>query len=304
MKKIIFFCILIFASTLFSAQLKRYYYKDYGYITRIVFVFDKKPVWHLQKKDNKIILIAEKSYPSSRINKKIFNKNRVIKEITFEQSEENIQINTSVSTGYYEKHFSLFDNGYKIVLDIFKSSKATTAEMHKSYAYFYKSIGLNKKALQHQKEYELLSKKENTIQKDSTLQISQQKIVTKRDTTDTLKSIKKIEKKISEQTVHPQKTEKKSKRNGIFSQIKYIYWVFLSFAILVIVIIVLPKRKSKLSDTDKNWFAEPEFIENLAIMLFEKGWKIPEIARELKISEDDVKKIKKKNKDIIKRKRL
>jgi transcriptional regulator len=39
-------------------------------------------------------------------------------------------------------------------------------------------------------------------------------------------------------------------------------------------------------------------------MLFEKGWKIPEIARELKISEDDVKKIKKKNKDIIKRKRL
>ncbi len=305
---IIFFVLMLFSS-LWSAVLKRYYFKDYGYVTRVVLVFDKKPIFHIFKNDNTFIIKAKNTKKNTSINDFNFKKNKVLKSIKIEKNNL-LTITIKAKNGYFGKYFTLYDRGYKLVIDLFYAKNPDKKKILKSYIFFYNSIGYKKRAkryLQKLKDINLSEKaKKDSIKNDSIIKkeikptINESTAILK-DTVMILKT-KTDSNKISKSQKNfggPIKKVHKAK-------IPYILWVLAVGTVVFIIIIALPKRKSdknkKLEEKTGIW--NEDFDENLVVILLKKGWKIPEIAREVNLSEKTIKKIKKRNKKIIKRERI
>jgi len=305
MKKYIVLLILFASfSIAHSATLKKFYYKDYGYVDRLVFVFSVKPKYRVLEDKKQIQIELTNTLKSVSIVEKesFLEKNIIIKSIRFLTNKKNILVLIDTRSEYYLKKTVFVEGGYKIVLDIFKSKEATTIKMHKSYASFYSTVGYRKKARWHLEQAKLLeeAQKKSEPPKEKTIE---------KETPKSIKGTKPKEKKVplsSKPTkIKKEKTsESKETKENFYTPQVFIYSaiIIVGFILLIWGTIALRNKLSKTDDdVEKEGLGDKDFDTNLVIILLEKGWKIPEIAREVNLSEKTVKKIKKENKDIIKR---
>lgn len=298
-KYIITFLLFTSFVILQSATLKRFYYKDYGYINRLVFVFSSKPDYRILEAEKQIQIELTNTIKSTSIStrKDFLSKNIIIKSAKFLTNQKNILILINTSSDYYLEKSVLLEGDYKIVLDVFKSKEATTEEMHKNYASFYSTVGYKRKAHWHTKQAKLLEQQDEkkTSKPEEVKKVQKKEIITEKQI---------LKKEIKTNDIKEVTKNAPIKKESFYSPKTFIYSgiIILGFTLLIWGSISFRKKKSKNENKEeKNGLGDNDFNINLVIILFEKGWKIPEIAREVNLSEKAVKKIKKENKDIIKR---
>ena len=269
-----------FPISLFSVQLQRTYFRNYDYINRLVFVFDKKPTFIIENEDLEIKVIIVKSNKNLKVKKFQTKDNIVFKELEYFQKENSLDINIKTYTESTFKYFGFFEKGkYKIVLDVYKIVSPQTIDEHRSFATFYERVGYHKKAASQKSE---IAKLENI---KITKPIKQDTIIEK-----------KVEEKTKEEVVLSKVLEPDLvKRKELISNEIIVVSIGISL-LLTFVILIFKKKKKKIilkssSMRNQNGFGSDEFQEKMVKLLQGNNWEIPEIARELYLTENIVRKI-------------
>jgi len=147
-KSFMLFLFLVYTLTIFSIELIHNYYGDYKEVVRIVFVL-RTQVHHttLMDTDNKKIEIK---ISETRINPSLFKLNfestSLLDDIIYETIGRDLTITINTNFVYYAECFTLVENVYKIVIDVFRQKEPTTMEQARDYVTFYRTVGYHDRA--------------------------------------------------------------------------------------------------------------------------------------------------------------
>jgi hypothetical protein len=301
MKKI--FCLILFIVVIFPLQcikLNNLYHQNYEEIDRTVLVFDKKPHYSIIKNPSDIQILVSNCLIKDNIKNIRLRNNNVLKSLKIQRKKNqttiiirlNISNQTAKDRTYNLESFEVKGKNYKLILDIFNILEPKTIDEHLSYANFYKSVGFLNKANKHLKIAESLKAPQDIF-------IEQIKV-------------EEIEDEASEITQKPSQEliDEEIKQKTPFSEImSYIQKLVkrinlknsLPFLIIILVIIVVimiilnikrPKTKQKRSlHHTTEGFGSYEFKKKMISKLSEQGWQDEEIAKEMKLTEEQVKNI-------------
>jgi hypothetical protein len=301
MKKI--FCLILFIVVIFPLQcikLINLYHQNYEEIDRTVLVFDKKPHYSIIKNPSDIQILVSNCLIKDNIKNIRLRNNNVLKSLKIQRKKNqttiiirlNISNQTAKDRTYNLESFEVKEKNYKLILDIFNILEPKTIDEHLSYANFYKSVGFLNKANKHLKIAESLKAPQDIF-------IEQIKV-------------EEIEDEASEITQKPSQEliDEEIKQKTPFSEImSYIQKLVkrinlknsLPFLIIILVIIVVimiilnikrPKTKQKRSlHHTTEGFGSYEFKKKMISKLSEQGWQDEEIAKEMKLTEEQVKNI-------------
>jgi hypothetical protein len=301
MKKI--FCLILFIVVIFPLhciKLINLYHQNYKEIDRTVLVFDKKPHYSIIKNPSDIQILVSNCLIKDNIKNIRLRNNNVLKSLKIQRKKNqttiiirlNISNQTAKDRTYNLESFEVKGKNYKLILDIFNILEPKTIDEHLSYANFYKSVGFLNKANKHLKIAESLKAPQDIF-------IEQIKV-------------EEIEDEASEITQKPSQEliDEEIKQKTPFSEImSYIQKLVkrinlknsLPFLIIILVIIVVimiilnikrPKTKQKRSlHHTTEGFGSYEFKKKMISKLSEQGWQDEEIAKEMKLTEEQVKNI-------------
>ncbi len=301
MKKI--FCLILFIVVIFPLhciKLINLYHQNYKEIDRTVLVFDKKPHYSIIKNPSDIQILVSNCLIKDNIKNIRLRNNNVLKSLKIQRKKNqttiiirlNISNQTAKDRTYNLESFEVKGKNYKLILDIFNILEPKTIDEHLSYANFYKSVGFLNKANKHLKIAESLKAPQDVF-------IEQIKV-------------EEIEDEASEITQKPSQEliDEEIKQKTPFSEImSYIQKLVkrinlknsLPFLIIILVIIVVimiilnikrPKTKQKRSlHHTTEGFGSYEFKKKMISKLSEQGWQDEEIAKEMKLTEEQVKNI-------------
>ncbi|MCK4696075.1 MAG: hypothetical protein KAT74_09940, partial [Candidatus Cloacimonetes bacterium] len=276
------------------------YHQNYKEIDRTVLVFDKKPHYSIIKNPSDIQILVSNCLIKDNIKNIRLRNNNVLKSLKIQRKKNQttiiIRLNKSNQTAkdrtYNLESFEVKGKNYKLILDIFNILEPKTIDEHLSYANFYKSVGFLNKANKHLKIAESLKAPQDVF-------IEQIKV-------------EEIEDEASEITQKPSQEliDEEIKQKTPFSEImSYIQKLVkrinlknsLPFLIIILVIIVVimiilnikrPKTKQKRSlHHTTEGFGSYEFKKKMISKLSEQGWQDEEIAKEMKLTEEQVKNI-------------
>ena len=288
MKRLFILLFFLLISFLNASIIIDAYYKDYGIINRTVFVFDTRPEYEILKHESNIQINLSGCRKDVSLQKlKILN-SKVITGFNYNVSEDKVAVVVNINTShllvtgeaYKVEGMELQGDVFKLVLDIFISSKPQSLSELTSYASFYETTG----NLELANDYNnLVIKLHNTIkaQQENRNEQSMQTITTKKSTI--------------------VKTKLKSSFQVFVSKlnITIIGLILLSVIIIIVIIVIVYKlthKKITVSDTDGNslrptdGFADSTYLREVALKLIAKNWKIEEIAKELDLPFEKVQK--------------
>jgi len=276
MKKILLLFLSIFSSLVFANNLSNVYHKNYGIIDRTVLVFEKSPDYSIIKQDKKIKVILQDCNKAVSIENTQIPGNLVLESFDFKKENSNLVFTISTDSIYILKYFSLKEKKkFKLVLDIFLKKEPEAIEDFLSYANFYQTVGYQKKG---EKYLEIAENLKTQKTKEDSLKNNQKQIDLER-------------------MIEGQKRNEKQRK--IIKAYK-IQMVFLGFSVLiglVLLILAFPKKKkSKLDTNEQNYrstegFGSFEFRKKMVRKLTEHKWESEEIARELNLTNDEVKRL-------------
>ena len=304
MKKI--FCFILFIVVIFPlhcTKLINLYHQNYKEIDRTVLVFDKKPHYSIIKNPSDIQIFVSNCLIKDNIKNIRLRNNNVLKSFKIQRKKNQttiiIRLNKSNQTAkdrtYNLESFEVKGKNYKLILDIFNILEPKTIDEHLIYANFYKSVGFLNKANKHLKIADSLKAPEDIF-------IEQIKV----------EEIEEKEEESFEITQEPPQelTDEEIKQKTPLSEIiSYIQKLVkninlknsLPFIIIILVIIVVimiilnikrPKTKQKRSlYHSTEGFGSYEFKKRMITKLSGQGWQDEEIAKEMKLTKEQVKKI-------------
>lgn len=318
-KKLILIFILIFSMMLSANMLENFYHSNHGSVERLVFEFRDYPRYRIRED----IFDVNLSFLDCGLNENVqtteFKKQEVLSRVTFVKTDTFIGVLLASYEGYKLEHFVMeSENGYKLVMDIFRYKKPPNASIAMNYAEFYEKVGFLTKA----ETYRIIAKNFQT-QKSEPITKQPAKPVTKPIIQETApvpeppKPVDTAEKKQEEiipEKVEPEpeiiqkKDTAKTTESSRYSKIKQripdvLYDIYkdkmLMFSIVIVVFVVLlmlvmsivralKKKRSasivKLSDS----FGTKEFQKVTIKRLLSNGWQVEEIAKELNLSPEEV----------------
>ena len=189
MKRLFILLFFLLISFLNASIIIDAYYKDYGIINRTVFVFDTRPEYEILKHESNIQINLSGCRKDVSLQKlKILN-SKVITGFNYNVSEDKVAVVVNINTShllvtgeaYKVEGMELQGDVFKLVLDIFISSKPQSLSELTSYASFYETTG----NLELANDYNnLVIKLHNTIkaQQENRNEQSMQTITTKKST--------------------------------------------------------------------------------------------------------------------------
>ena len=147
-KLLLFICLIYFAKSIFSTELIHNYYGNYKEVVRIVFVLRAQAHYTtLMDTDNKLLTI---NLSETKLNPSIFKldfaSSPLLQDINYEPIGNDLKISISTNIVYYAECFSLIEDVYKIVIDIYRQKEPTTIEQAKDYIIFYRKVGYHDRA--------------------------------------------------------------------------------------------------------------------------------------------------------------
>ena len=293
MKKVFLSAVFVFLLlSLFGLNmLKDVYHKDYGYIDRVVFVFAKTPEFEVVQNRKDIQINIRNCEKAPELKSREFPANKVLEDFTIAAYGNNMIAIVMTDSTYVLKHFSLREkNNFKLVLDIFGVKQPETYEEYLSFGNFYRTVGYPKKAAFFLHEAE--KHKNEIVQK---VEIDTLKQVLPVDTTTVTEKLAEQNKPVSEK-LPPQK--KKIDKDKII----ILFVAIVLFNLIVIIVRKLWRKKKSISEIKESGFrstagfGSKEFQKRMVKKLAEKRWENREIALELNLSEDEIKKMRKEMK--------
>ncbi|MCF7919551.1 MAG: hypothetical protein K9N06_06535 [Candidatus Cloacimonetes bacterium] len=305
-KKLIILVFLAFSASMCANMLLNFYHANHGPVERLVFVFNEYPRYRLRDDilDVNLSFLDCRRNPS--IQTEVFEKKDVVSRITFVETDAFIGVLISSYDGYGLDHFILnTEDGYKLVMDVFRYREPPTATMARDYADFYDKVGLAEKSahfnrmadsLQAEWEASILLELEMP---ESTMVQDTEEIIT--DTSVAPVKLTEPENQTPEKPVERTGDSPYKKLNQKLPDIlRDIYEdKMLMFSIIVVVAVILimllmsvirrfhksrPAEQMKPSDN----FGTEEFQRVTIKRLLSNGWQVEEIARELNISVKEV----------------
>jgi DNA-binding NarL/FixJ family response regulator len=211
-----------------------------------------------------------------------------LEDLTVAVYDENMVAILITDSTYVLKYFRFREKGdFKLVLDVFSKAEPEEYDEFISFGNFYVTVGNSQKGNAYLKKAEELKR---NMPKSLETQITEQVL-----TVDTLEASEeqiREQKDISEKQTAVKKKVKKDK-------IILFFVLVVIFNIVVLIVRKLSKRKKNIAKIKESGFrrtegfGSPEFQKQMVAKLFGEGWEIKEIAQELNLSEERVKKIKK-----------
>ena len=282
MKKFLLLFLSIFSSFVYANSLKDVYHKNYGIIDRTVLVFEERPDYSIIEEYKKIKIVLSSDCEKTAIlqNTQIPD-NPVLESFDFRKENSNLIFSISTDSTYFLKFFTLKEKGkFKVVLDIFLKKEPKTIKDFLNFADFYQTVGYKKKGEKYLAMAENL--KIRKAKEDSLINIQKQ-----------INSQRIIER---QKWIEKQKKILKTLKIQVF---------FLGFSILVALILLIlafpKKKKSEPEVTEYNYrstdgFGSLKFRKKMVHKLSEHKWEVEEIARELNLTNEEVKRLQKEEK--------
>ncbi|MBC8385151.1 MAG: hypothetical protein H8E57_06495 [Candidatus Cloacimonetes bacterium] len=314
-KSIIFLIFILMSALLISNTLIDVYHHDYGFINRTVLVFDSKTQYNIIENRSDIQININDCRKAEKIQGFQYKDSKVLENAKIITNSDNIMVILSTDSSYYLDHFNFTRDKFKLVLDIFKINNPKTYDEHKSFAEFYKTVGNQKLAEHH---LNILKK----MDKQETLKKPVEKInkpIPKKEEEKIVKEQPKKEQPEIEKTSEKPEIEKPEKKDKKKSEIsksgkdkitdptaiedeKNSFSILLLIIIIVVVcavviyLVINKLRKEEhsaeeISFSSNTGFGSKDFRKKMVSKLTEKGWEIQEIARELNLSEEEVRSI-------------
>ena len=277
----------VFISLFSLNTLKDVYHKNYGYIDRVVFVFDKYPNYEIIKNRKDIQINIRNCRKSEKVKNHSFPDNKVLEDFTVAAYGNDMIAIIVTDSSYVLKNFRFEEkNDFKLVLDIFAKAEPENYEEFVSFGNFYKTVGNPKKGNMYlEKATKLKEKMTEQIEADTIIQ------TVSADTSDNLSE--KQENVVAEQS--PQKQKAKIKKDRII----LFFLLIVLFNVIILIFKKLKGGKKVVSEIKESSFRQTdgfgseEFQKRMVKKLSEEGWKVREIAQELNLSETKVEKIQK-----------
>ncbi|MCL1827285.1 MAG: hypothetical protein FWG20_04500 [Candidatus Cloacimonetes bacterium] len=144
----LFLCVMVFAVTIFSNELIHNYYGDFHDVVRVVFVF-RTQIHHnaMMDTDNKQIVL---NFTGTKLNDSLFklsfDDQWMFDDIRYEQEGNDLKVTMNMNVVYFAQCFTLTENVYKVVVDVYRQKEPTTVDQAKNYITFYRTVGYLSKA--------------------------------------------------------------------------------------------------------------------------------------------------------------
>ena len=147
-KLLVFICLLMFVKPIFSRELIHNYYGDYKEVVRIVFVLRTQVHYTtMMDTDNKLLTISlSETRQNPSLFKLDFGSSPLLSGIEYEAIGSDLKISISTNIVYYAECFSLVEDVYKVVVDIYRQKEPTTIEQAREYINFYRKVGYHDRA--------------------------------------------------------------------------------------------------------------------------------------------------------------
>ncbi|MDP8200763.1 MAG: hypothetical protein P9M11_01320 [Candidatus Tenebribacter burtonii] len=285
MRKVFILSLLMVISFLNASYLVDVYHRDYGVIDRTVLVFDTKPQYKIFTNESNIQINLQECRKNISLKKLAIPNSKVLTSYDYIASEDQvtamIDINISrlpvTSETYKVNIMELQEDVFKLVLDIFILANPQSLFELTSYASFYKTTGYFKLAEEYEK---LVVNFKDKIKQQENATVQSKQIVNSKKQTKVIYIIQSLIQKFN--------TEFTFKIVGIA--------LVSLFLLFVVIFILSPKKASKIDLNKKlirptDGFADDTFMEKVARKLAAKDWKVEEIAKELELPLEKVKKI-------------
>lgn len=323
MKKRLFLIFFLTIYMVLSANvLLRFYHSNHGSVERLVFEFSDYPRYRIRED----IFDVNLSFLDCGINPDVmtqdFEEQNVITRATFVKTDTFIGVLLNTFEGYGIEHFIIdSENGFKLVVDVFRYKDPPTVSMALNYAEFYQKVGYNDKALKYRNLAEKLRNKISNMQNiqqkaevektSETPQVIEKEAVVKPDPVPEPIQYKEPE-KVIEEVIEPEpvaeETIEEKPETSAYSEVnqkipdilKDIYQdKLLMFSIVIVVVVVLLMlvmsiaraiRKKKISGEPQTSesFGSREFQVVTIKRLLSNGWQVGEISRELNLSPEEI----------------
>ena len=311
MKKTLFLLILLsFSVSVFANILQKFYHADHGPVERLVFVFSEYPRYRLREDPLDVNLSFLDCRRNPEIRTEVFEKQPVITRITFVETDAFIGVLINTYDGYGIEHFILqTDEGYKLVMDVFRYKDVPTASMARDYATFYEKVGLSHKSFYYLQVADSLQIARETGIQHELLQLEKEPVKMNEEAAETvvIQKVEVVQPVVAENEPEPVETAEivdespyKKLNQRLPDILKDIYedkmlMISIIFVALVVIVMILMSvirkfHRSRPSDhvkpTDK--FGTDEFQRVTIKRLLSNGWQVEEIARELNITVEEV----------------
>lgn len=149
MKKSIIMLFLIFAFSLSAvSHMTKIYHKDYGSITRLVIVFDKKIDAEIvsNPQQRKVEIFADNTVKSRIVESKTQFLSKNLASVSTEELSNGIAIVISLEKSFRESHFQMGNSPHKLVFDFFTVTNPKSYNELMDYTSFYTTVGFPQKA--------------------------------------------------------------------------------------------------------------------------------------------------------------
>jgi hypothetical protein len=207
----------------------------------------------------------------------------------------NISNQTAKDRTYNLESFEVKGKNYKLILDIFKILEPKTIDEHLIYANFYKSVGLLNKANKHLKIADSLKAPEDVFIEQIKVEEIEEKEEESFEITQELPQ-ELIDEEIKQKTPFSEimsYIQKLVKRINLKNSLPFLIIILVIIVVIMIILnIKRPKTKQKRSlYHSTEGFGSHEFKKRMISKLLRQGWQDEEIAKEMKLTEEQVKKI-------------
>nr|HPM02856.1 hypothetical protein [Candidatus Cloacimonadota bacterium] len=149
-KKALIMTLFVLATySLAAQQLMHFYYKDYQEISRLVFVFDSSLFFKVNMDTDNQFIDIELSHCkklASMLPVQMNQNNLLIDHISISPKGKDLNIRINTKKNFYGEMFTIKNENFKLVLDIYNSEEPDNIESAKIYLDFYQKVSLFNRA--------------------------------------------------------------------------------------------------------------------------------------------------------------